>query len=108
EWELMQARFPGAMAHEIDTYKQGLRYSDAKDWHVIAAAREMRERHPDSTVEILTLNLKDFHRSELRKLGLSALPTDRKLASWWPAHKERIAEIIAELDAEEPPAGLPH
>ena len=103
----MQSAFPFAMAHAIDEYKQGLRYSDPKDWHVIAAAREMRDRHPDSQVEILTLNLKDFNRSELRRLGLSALTPDRKLAAWWPEHEGRLRAIIAELDAAEPPAGLP-
>ncbi|WP_353172399.1 PIN domain-containing protein [Paracandidimonas soli] len=107
EWDAMQSAFPGAMAHQIDLHKQGLRYSDPKDWHVIAAAREMRERHPCSQVEILTLNMKDFNRSELRRLGLAALTPDRKLAAWWPMHRARIRSIIDELDAADPPAGLP-
>ncbi len=107
DWDAMQSAFPGAMAHEVDQYKQGLRYSDPKDWHVIAVAREMRERHPGSPVEILTLNLKDFNRSELRRLGLSALTPDRKLAAWWPAHETQIHRAITELDAADPPSGRP-
>lgn len=105
DWDTMQSAFPGAMAHEIERYEQGLRYSDPRDWHVIAVAREMRERHPDSPVEILTLNLKDFNRSELRRLGLSALTPDRKLAAWWPAHETHIRREIAELDAADPSPG---
>ncbi|MFC4298940.1 PIN domain-containing protein [Castellaniella hirudinis] len=107
DWDAMQSAFPGAMAHEVDEYKQGLRYSDPKDWHVIAVAREMRERHPDSPVEILTLNLKDFNRSELRRLGLSALTPDRKLAAWWPMHETQIHQAIADIDAVAPPPGRP-
>lgn len=105
DWDTMQSAFPGAMAHEIERYEQGLRYSDPRDWHVIAVAREMRERHPDSPVEILTLNLKDFNRPELRRLGLSALTPDRKLAAWWPAHETHIRREIAELDAADPSPG---
>ncbi|MHA3904593.1 PIN domain-containing protein [Castellaniella sp. WN] len=107
DWDAMRSAFPDAMAHEVDQYKQGLRYSDPKDWHVIAVAREMHERHPGSPVEILTLNLKDFNRSELRRLGLSALTPDRKLAAWWPAHETQIRRVIAELDAADPPPHRP-
>jgi hypothetical protein len=107
DWDAMQSAFPGAMAHEVDQYEQGLRYSDPKDWHVVAAAREMHERHPGRPVEILTLNLKDFNRSELRRLGLSALTPDRKLAAWWPTHETQIRRAIAELEAADPPPGRP-
>lgn len=107
DWDAMQSAFPEAMAHQIDQYEQGLRYSDPKDWHVVAVAREMRARHPDSSVEILTLNLKDFNRSELRRLGLAALTPDRKLADWWPAHETHIRQALSEIDAADPPPGRP-
>lgn len=94
DWQAMQQRYPDAMAHDIGHYKTGLQYSDPKDWHVIAAARCMQADHPGQAVGILTRNLKDFNRSELRRLGLFVIDPDRQLASWWPRHAGHIEQAL--------------
>src|SRR3546814_7980339 len=42
-----------------------------RSWHVIAAGRAALAAKPDARVAVLTRNLKDFNRSELRHLGRS-------------------------------------
>ena len=85
-WAEMNARFP--MANETDTqvYEASLRYSDPKDFHVIAAGLARRARCGQAktpVVQVLTWNLKDFNRSELRRQGLDVYNPDRMLAQWW-------------------------
>lgn len=94
DWQAMQQRYPDAMAHDIGHYKAGLTYSDPKDWHVIAAARCMQADRPGQAVGILTRNLKDFNRSELRRLGLFVIDPDRQLAAWWPRHAASIEQAL--------------
>src|SRR5690606_20533822 len=86
EWQAMQARFPGADVGDATAYEAGLRYSDAKDWHVIAAGLAARARcglQLPPEVSVLTWNLKDFNRGELRRLGMDVLDPDRLLVRWW-------------------------
>jgi hypothetical protein len=85
-WQNLQLRFPDADAGDVLPYETGLRYSDPKDHHVIAAALAKRarcglQRAPE--VAVLTWNLKDFNRSELRRVGLDVFNPDRLLAHWW-------------------------
>src|SRR5690625_171954 len=79
----MQDGFPHADMGDVSAYQQGLERSDPKDWHVIAAARAAMVRHPDGTIAILTRNLKDFHRAELRRLGLYLFDPDQLMSRWW-------------------------
>jgi hypothetical protein len=43
---------------------------------------------------VLTWNIKDFSRSELRKQGLGLTDPDRLLSLWWPTHQAVIKEHI--------------
>uniref|UniRef100_UPI0039F01113 PIN domain-containing protein n=1 Tax=Bordetella sputigena TaxID=1416810 RepID=UPI0039F01113 len=87
-WDDMQREFPDADAGNVQPYETGLRYSDPKDLHVIAAglakrARSALQRPP--AVLVMTWNLKDFNRSEMRRLGLNVFDPDRLLSQWWAA-----------------------
>lgn len=98
EWADMQRRFPLADCGDAQGFEQGLKYSDAKDWHVIAAARAAQGAGAES-VAILTWNLKDFNRSELRRMGLRALDPDRYLSERWQRDATQLAlacETIAQ------------
>ncbi|GAA5235599.1 PIN domain-containing protein [Verticiella sediminum] len=97
EWALMQARFPQADAGEVAPYETGLRYSDAKDWHVIAAGLARRARSglaAPPEVSVLTWNLKDFNRPELRRMGMDVLDPDRLLVRWWSEDAEPVAAVL--------------
>ena len=97
EWERMQLEFPCANVNNTGPYEAGLRYSDPKDWHVIATALAARARcglpvRPEVTV--LTWNLKDFNRGELRRQGLQVLDPDRLLGLWWPQYGPTIHRAL--------------
>ncbi len=82
QWADMNQRFPGAMEPNTDPYEVGLRYSDPKDFHVIAAGLARRARgglQRPPAVHVMTWNLKDFNRSELRRQGLRVC-TPRSIA----------------------------
>lgn len=84
-WQAIQQAFPQANQGDVSAWKQGLQYSDAKDWHVIAAARAVQARRGfGGQVGILTRNTRDFNRSELKRLGLLAWDPDR----WWWAYAQ--------------------
>ncbi|WP_425570351.1 PIN domain-containing protein [Pigmentiphaga soli] len=98
EWASMCSRFAGADPGDLSAYEAGLRYSDPKDWHVIAAGLASRARAPGPAtplVRVLTWNLKDFDRAELRRQGLAAWDPDRQLADWLQAGPARIAPRLA-------------
>ena len=86
QWADMNARFPQALEHDAQAYEASLRYSDPKDFHVIAAGLARRARcglQQVPVVQVMTWNLKDFNRSELRRQGLDVYNPDRMLAQWW-------------------------
>lgn len=102
-WADMNARFPGANEADTQVYEASLRYSDPKDFHVIAAglARRARCGLPQTpTVQVLTWNLKDFNRSELRRQGLDVYNPDRMLLQWWQAGPDRMREAVAQIPAD--------
>nr|WP_167310241.1 PIN domain-containing protein [Achromobacter arsenitoxydans] len=102
-WADMNARFPGAIESDTQVYEASLRYSDPKDFHVIAAglARRARCGLPQTpTVQVLTWNLKDFNRSELRRQGLDVYNPDRMLVQWWQAGADRMRDAIAQIPAD--------
>ncbi|SAI55882.1 Uncharacterised protein [Bordetella trematum] len=102
QWEELNERFPDAMEHDLAAYESGLRYSDPKDFHVIAAGLARRARcglQQTPVVQIATWNLKDFNRSELRRRGLDAFNPDLLLARWHavaPQALRRAAEQVPE------------
>lgn len=79
QWQDMQSAFPRADMGIVSQLETGLSKSDPKDWHVIAAGRAALALYPGQSVCILTRNLRDFNRSELRLLGLSLFDPDQFL-----------------------------
>lgn len=97
QWAEMNRLFPQAAETDTQVYETGLRYSDPKDFHVIAAGLARRARcglQQPPTVLVATWNLKDFSRSEMRRQGVDALNPDRLLSQWWQADATLLREAI--------------
>lgn len=105
-WDEWEQGFPAASQCEVESFKAGLKYSDPKDWHVIAAGRAAQSRLPGEPVAILTRNIRDFSRSELRRLGLDLFDPDRFLVQCLWRYPELVVGLLAELpdEAAAPPA----
>lgn len=97
QWKELQVGFPDADMGDVGAYKQGLQRSDPKDWHVVAAGRAAMARHPGTTVAIVTRNVKDFHRTELRQLGLYLFDPDQLLSRWWSHDASGVHAHLAAL-----------
>lgn len=97
QWAMLQQAFPDADCGDVSAYKCGLQRSDPKDWHVIAAASKVKARHSEDTVAILTRNIKDFNRRELRELGLFLLDPDRFLLQCWQQFPGPMGEVFVRL-----------
>ena len=98
EWQKMQTRFASAnvsrWSTSIDNPMPALKYSDEKDWHVIEAAWHARQANPLAATGIVTINIKDFSRSELRRLGLDLWEPDRLLSKWHDTHATRLVQAL--------------
>ncbi|WP_244240261.1 PIN domain-containing protein [Achromobacter agilis] len=102
-WDDMNTRFPAAREIDTQVYEASLRYSDPKDFHVIAAGLARRARcglQLPPVVQVLTWNLKDFNRSELRRQGLDVYNPDRMLVQWWQAGADPIRRAVAQVPAD--------
>ena len=103
EWQRMQEQFPLANMGDVTEFEGELRHTDRKDKHVAAAGIAAVARKVSGPVSVLTWNIKDFSRSELRKQGLGLSDPDRLLSLWWPTHKavltEHIDQTLSELFA---------
>ncbi len=103
EWQSMQVQFPQANMGDVTSFEVDLRHTDRKDKHVAAAGIAGVSRSVSDSISVLTWNIKDFSRSELRKQQLGLTDPDRLLALWWPTHaqvlKTHIEQTIAELFA---------
>lgn len=97
QWQQLQQAYPQADLGDATAFKDGLRHSDAKDWHVIATARAAQLRYPEQAVGILTRNIKDFNRSELRRLDISLWEPDQYLAQCMGEHSELIGALLGRL-----------
>lgn len=103
QWSAMNQRFPGAMETNTDPCEVGLRYSDRKDLHVIAAGLARRARcglQRPPAVQVMTWNLKDFNRSELRRQGLDVYSPDQLLADWWRGGSPRLDAAVQAVAAD--------
>lgn len=103
QWDAMNWRFPGAMEVHTEPYEVGLRYSDPKDFHVIAAGLARRARcglQRPPAVQVMTWNLKDFDRSELRRQGLDVFSPDQLLADWWRAGSSPLDAAVQAVVAD--------
>lgn len=103
QWDEMNQRFPQANEANTVAYESSLRYSDPKDFHVIAAGLARRARcglpRPPA-VYVLTWNLKDYSRSELRQQGLDVYSPDRLLAQWWTGHTAPLWAALREVQSD--------
>ncbi|MBP6020820.1 MAG: PIN domain-containing protein [Burkholderiaceae bacterium] len=97
QWLQLQHDCPGADVGDVQAYKSGLLRSDPKDWHVIAAARKVLDCRPGVSVGILTRNLRDFNRSELRALGISLFDPDTFLLRCWQHYPDLMDAMIQEV-----------
>jgi len=107
EWEELQARYPEADQGDIAPFKQGLVYSDPKDWHVIAAARAVLAKRPTASVAVVTRNLRDFRRAELRRLGIGLMDPDQLLVRCWDHHREPLSAAFEHMPLDLAATGRP-
>lgn len=107
QWLQLQQDCPDADVGDVHAYKSGLLRSDPKDWHVIAAARKVLESRPDVSVGILTRNLRDFNRSELRGLGISLFDPDTYLLRCWQQYPDLLDAMIQEVPVYAQSIGKP-
>jgi hypothetical protein len=101
-WEDMQLTFPQA---NVDTWHSShtlptLQYSDAKDWHVILTGIQAKLTFPDTDALILTWNIKDFRRSELRQHGLGLADPDRWLSRAFDEQPQALVTVIEQTLAD--------
>ena len=100
EWQDMQTQFSSANVsmwpNESIALPQ-LKYSDTKDWHVIEAGWRARQATPNRPTGIVTLNIKDFSRSELRRMGLDLWEPDRLLCKWWEAEPQTLTQSLNQV-----------
>lgn len=103
QWQAMRNAFPQADPGPSEIYTTGLRASDPKDWHVIATALAAKarcglQRTPESIV--VTWNLRDFNRPELRRLGLSLASPDDFLVRLANAHPVAMRQALLDVPAD--------
>lgn len=111
QWAALQQAFPLADQGNVNAFESGLRRSDPKDWHVIAAGRAAKQLHPGRTAAIVTRNIKDFNRTELRGYGLTLFDPDELLVRLHVAYPERVQAVVPGIPAMaaapgQEPAGL--
>ena len=99
QWAQLQNDYPDADQGDISVYKAGLKRSDPKDWHVVAAGRAARKKSPSPSVEVavVTRNIKDFNRSELRSLGLVLLDPDELLVRCWQHDQHAVGGALMKI-----------
>lgn len=107
QWQDMQTAFPQADMGIVGEFETGLSKSDRKDWHVIAAGRTALALHPGQSVCILTRNLRDFNRSELRLLGLSLLDPDQFLVKCYELNPDLLVQLLALIPDDAVKIGRP-
>jgi hypothetical protein len=94
EWQLMQEQFPHSNMGDVTEFEAALRHTDRKDKHVAAAGIAGVSRQVAQSISVLTWNLKDFSRSELRKQQLGLIDPDRLLSQWWPTQSSQLQQRI--------------
>ena len=107
QWEEMQAEFPEANRGDVSAFKQGLVHSDPKDWHVIAAGRAVLAKHPEASVAVVTRNLRDFRRSELRRVGLALLDPDQLLVLCREPYRPELEAALEQVPQDLVDVGRP-
>src|SRR3546814_7607707 len=78
-----------------------------RSWHVIAAGRAALAAKPEARVAVLSRNLKDFNRSELRHRGLGWFEPYRLLGECLWRYPDLMTDLLACLPHEAAVAGRP-
>lgn len=94
EWQLMQEQFPHSNMGDVTEFEADLRHTDRKDKHVAATGIAGVSRQVAQPISVLTWNLKDFSRSELRKQQLGLIDPDRLLSQWWATQSSLLQNHI--------------
>ena len=97
QWAALQRAFPLADQGDVSAYESGLQRSDPKDWHVIAAGRAAKHRHPGHAAAVVTRNTRDFNRTELRGHGLALFEPDDLLVRINAVHPELMRALVPEI-----------
>ena len=99
EWQLMQEQFPHSNMGDVTEFEVDLRHTDRKDKHVAATGIAGVSRQVAQPISVLTWNLKDFSRSELRKQQLGLIDPDRLLSQWWATQSSLLQQhIVATIE----------
>ncbi|WP_202411724.1 PIN domain-containing protein [Paracandidimonas lactea] len=100
QWDTLQHDWPRACLGDVSAWKEGLRRSDPKDMHVVAAARKAAgDPAGVRRVAIVTRNVRDFHRGELYHLGLELLDPDQLLCRCLAHHPQAVQAMLAAVPA---------
>ena len=94
EWQLMQEQFPHSNMGDVTEFEADLRHTDRKDKHVAATGIAGVAKQVAQPISVLTWNLKDFSRSELRKQQLGLIDPDRLLSQWWATQSSLLQNHI--------------
>jgi len=94
EWQRMQVLFPEANMGDVTEFETALKHTDRKDKHVAATGIAAVHAQESNPVSVLTWNIKDFSRSELRRQQLGLIDPDRLLAQWWPAERHALSNAL--------------
>lgn len=94
EWQRMQVLFPEANMGDVTEFETALKHTDRKDKHVAATGIAAVHAQKSNPVSVLTWNIKDFSRSELRRQQLGLIDPDRLLAQWWPAERHALSNAL--------------
>ena len=100
QWAALQAEFPHADQGDVDPFKAGLERSDPKDWHVIAAGLAAQAASPDKSVAIVTRNIRDFNRTELRRRGLNVFDPDQCLLMFAQRAPELVRAMLDRIPGD--------
>lgn len=94
EWQSMQEQFPAANMGDVTPFEASLKHTDRKDKHVAATGIAAVETTQAVSISVLTWNIKDFSRSELRRQRLGLIDPDRLFSQWWPTHRQVLSEAL--------------
>lgn len=94
EWQNMQEQFPEANMGDVTVFESALKHTDRKDKHVAATGIAAVASTRPGPISVLTWNIKDFSRSELRRQQLGLIDPDRLLSQWWPTHRQTLCDAL--------------
>jgi len=94
EWQSMQEQFPSANMGDVTPFEAALKHTDRKDKHVAATGIAAVETAHLGPISVLTWNIKDFSRSELRRQQLGLIDPDRLLSQWWPTQRQTLSTAL--------------